>query len=97
MVHRPVNKGWGMFDKEHKNFGYFMHIKGFCKLEHNMLVDQTESEGSQQFSPVSELSLTCSIKGLNPGRRRERLSHLPTEFNLFIGLGREGLGTGLLV
>ena len=50
-----------MFDKEHKNFGYFMHIKGFCKLEHNMLVDQTESEGSQQFSPVSELSLTYSI------------------------------------
>ena len=86
-----------MFDKEHKNFGYFMHIKGFCKLEHNMLVDQTESEGSQQFSPVSELSLTYSIKGLKPGRRRERLSHLPTELNPFTGWSWAGSGTGLLV
>lgn len=58
MVHRPVDKGWGTFDKEHKNFGYFMHIMGFCKLEHNMLVGQTESEDNLQFSPVS---LTWSI------------------------------------
>ena len=86
-----------MFDKEHKNFGHFMRIKGFCKLEHNMLVDQTESEGSQQFSPVSELSLTYSIKELKPGRRRERLSHLPIEFNPFTGWSWAGSGTGLLV
>ena len=44
-------------------------------------------------------SARCSwiIKGLNPGRRRERLSHLPAEFNPFIGWGWAGSGTELLV
>lgn len=38
MVYRFVDKGWGIFDKEYKNFGYFMYIMGFCKFEYNMLV-----------------------------------------------------------
>ena len=51
-----------MFDDEHE-IGYFMHIKEFCKLEHNMLVKQTDNEGSHVLVQSPNPPFTRTTKG----------------------------------